>query len=43
MDKKWNGQIIWLLPHRSKLVICKGPVLLLNTKPEVPFDVDLYI
>ena len=26
MDKKWNGEIIWLLPRRFKLVVCKGPV-----------------
>jgi hypothetical protein len=40
MDKKWNGEIIWLLPRRFKLVICK---VLVNTKTEVPFDIDLYI
>ena len=40
MDKNWNGELSWLLPSRLKLVVYKGPV---DTKPEVPFAVDLSI
>jgi hypothetical protein len=26
MDKKWNGELSWLLPSRLKLFVYKGPV-----------------